>query len=80
MRGILVDWLIEITNKFRFFDQTLFLSVDILDQYLQENIDSLKTEHLQLVGITSMLIASKYEEVYPPSILDLVFMCASTFT
>ena len=27
-----------------------------------------------------MLIASKYEEVYPPSVQDLVFMCAKTFT
>lgn len=31
-------------------------------------------QNLQLVGVTAMLLASKYEEIYPPQIRDLVFI------
>lgn len=31
-------------------------------------------QNLQLVGVTAMLLASKYEEIYPPCIRDLVFI------
>jgi hypothetical protein len=80
MRGILVDWLIEITHKFRLFDQTIYTTIKILDEFLLNNIDDLKKEHLQLAGIASMLIASKFEEVYPPSVQDLVYMCANSYS
>ncbi len=32
------------------------------------------TKQLQLVGVTAMLIASKYEEMYPPEIGDFVYI------
>ena len=35
---------------------------------------------LQLVGVTAMLIASKYEEMYAPEVRDFVFITDNTYT
>ncbi|PNI40968.1 CCNB1 isoform 6, partial [Pan troglodytes] len=35
---------------------------------------------LQLVGVTAMFIASKYEEMYPPEIGDFAFVTDNTYT
>ena len=77
MRSILIDWLIEVHNKFKLQPQTLWLSVNILDRYL-EKIQILRTK-LQLVGISSLLIASKYEEIYPPEVKDCVYITDNAY-
>ena len=35
---------------------------------------------LQLVGVTAMLIASKYEEMYAPEIADFVYITDNAYT
>ena len=35
---------------------------------------------LQLVGITSLFIAAKYEEIYPPASMEMAYITADTFT
>ena len=35
---------------------------------------------LQLVGVTAMLIASKYEEMYAPEVGDFVFITDNTYS
>ena len=42
-------------------------------------VDVTKTQ-LQLVGVTALLIAAKYEEVYPPSIQDFAYITAHTYS
>jgi len=37
MRAILVDWLIDVHIKFQLVDETLFLTINLIDRYL-ENI------------------------------------------
>ena len=59
MRTILVDWLIEVQENFELFHETLYLAVKLVDLYLAQK--EVKREYLQLVGATSMLIASKFE-------------------
>jgi hypothetical protein len=66
MRGILVDWLIEVHTRFHLLPETLFLAVNIIDRFLSEKVVPLV--RLQLVGITAMFIASKYEEVLSPHV------------
>lgn len=66
MRGILTDWLIQIHARFRLLPETLFLTINIIDRFLSSRVVSLVK--LQLVGITSLFIASKYEEIMAPSI------------
>ena len=72
MRAILVDWLIEVHYKFKLLPETLFLTINLIDRYL-ERVQVHRTK-LQLVGVTSMLIASKYEEIYAPEVKDFVYI------
>ncbi|EMR08249.1 hypothetical protein PNEG_03416 [Pneumocystis murina B123] len=78
MRGILVDWLIEVHAKFRLLPETLFLSVNIIDRFLSLRVCSLPK--LQLVGITALFIAAKYEEVMCPSIQNFMYMADGGYT
>ena len=72
MRAILVDWLIEVHSKFKLQKETLFLTINIIDRFLEKTIVS--KSRLQLVGVTALLIASKYEEIYPPEVKDFVYI------
>jgi len=36
MRSILVDWLIQVHLKFRLQESTLFLTVNLIDRYLEK--------------------------------------------
>ncbi|KAH7330264.1 cyclin-like protein [Rhexocercosporidium sp. MPI-PUGE-AT-0058] len=68
MRGILVDWLIEVHTRFHLLPETLFLAVNIIDRFLSTKVVQL--DRLQLVGVTAMFIASKYEEVLSPHVAN----------
>jgi hypothetical protein len=72
MRAILIDWLIEVHNKFHLLPETLYLTVNIIDRFLSLRVVSLVK--LQLVGLTAMFIASKFEEVVSPSIQNFIYM------
>ncbi len=65
-RGILIDWLIEVHTRFHLLPETLFLAVNIVDRFLSEKVVQL--DNFQLVGITAMFVASKYEEILSPYI------------
>jgi len=78
MRGILVDWLVEVHQKFRLLPETLFLAVNIIDRFLSLRVCSLPK--LQLVGITALFIASKYEEVLCPQIQNFIYMADGGYT
>jgi len=72
MRAILVDWLVEVHMKFRLVPDTLYLCVNIIDRYC--SIVPVPRNKLQLVGVTALLIACKYEEIYPPEVRDCVYI------
>ena len=72
MRAILVDWLVEVHLKFKLVPETLYLTVNLIDRFLE--IQEVPRNKLQLVGVTALLLASKYEEIYPPEIRDLVYI------
>jgi len=78
MRAILVDWIVEVHAKFRLMEETLYLTIDILDRYLQ--VAPVKRGKLQQVGVTCLFIASKYEDIHPPEIRDLVYITDQSST
>mmetsp|Transcript_274 Transcript_274/g.602 ORF Transcript_274/g.602 Transcript_274/m.602 type:complete len:385 (-) Transcript_274:440-1594(-) len=78
MRSILVDWLVEVHLKFKLVPETLYLTINLIDRYLERQ--EVSRPRLQLVGVTSLLIASKYEEIYPPELRDLVYICDRAYT
>ncbi|KAK6942140.1 Cyclin, C-terminal domain [Dillenia turbinata] len=73
MRAILIDWLIEVHNKFELLPETLYLTINIIDRYLSSK--AVPRRELQLVGISAMLLACKYEEIWAPEVND--FVCIS---
>lgn len=78
MRGILVDWLVEVHYKFRLQAPTLWLCVNLLDRYLEKK--PLLRNRLQLLGVTCLLVACKFEEIYPPEVRDCVYITDNAYT
>jgi cyclin B len=78
MRAILIDWLVEVHLKFKLVPETLYLTVNLIDRYLLGSL--VERSNLQLVGVSALLLASKYEEIYPPELKDLVYITDKAYT
>lgn len=78
MRGILVDWLVEVAEEYKLSQENLFLSTNYVDRFL--SVMPVLRGRLQLVGVTCMLIASKYEEIFAPQVEDFVYITDSTYS
>ena len=53
------------------------MTINLIDRYLERAI--VTKENLQLVGVSAMLIACKYEEIWPPQIRDYIHMCDKAY-
>jgi len=78
MRAILIDWLVEVHMKFKLAPDTLYLCVNIIDRYC--SVMNVPRRKLQLVGVTALLLACKYEEIYPPEVRDCVYITDRAYT
>lgn len=78
MRGVLVDWLVEVCEEYKMVPDTLYLTVYLIDLFLSQHY--IEQQKLQLLGITCMLIASKYEEICSPSVEEFCFITDNTYT
>lgn len=78
MRNVVANWLNEVIDEFHLKKETLFLAVDFLDRFLERR--ALPPQSLQLIGITSLLIASKYQEIDIPSIERFVDITDRSYT
>ena len=78
MRSVLVDWLIEVCEEFSLENQTLHLAVAYIDKFL--SVMSVQRGKLQLVGTACLLIASKFEEIFPPDVSDFIYVTDDTYT
>ncbi|CEI39223.1 G2/mitotic-specific cyclin-4 [Fusarium venenatum] len=78
MRSVLMDWLVQVHNRFGLLPETLFLTVNYIDRFLSQKIVSIGK--LQLVGATAILVASKYEEINCPSLGEIVYMVDNGYT
>ncbi|KAJ4976473.1 hypothetical protein NE237_001579 [Protea cynaroides] len=78
LRGIVINWLIEVHLKFELMQETMFLMVALLDRFLSKVI--IEKKELQLVGLTSLLLASKYEDFWHPKVKDLISITADSYT
>lgn len=72
MRAALIDWLVDVHRKFKLRDETLYITVNLIDRHLSRT--KVLRCHLQLVGVSAMLIACKLEEIHPPKVSDFVFI------
>ncbi|CAA6665729.1 unnamed protein product [Spirodela intermedia] len=77
MRAILVDWLVEVSEEYRLVPDTLYLTVNYIDRYLSGN--EMNRQQLQLLGVASMLIAAKYEEICAPQVEEFCYITDNTY-
>ena len=77
MRGILVDWLVEVSEEFRLKTETLYLAVSYIDTFL--SLMPVERAKLQLVGTAALFIASKFEQIYPPPVSWFVYITDNTY-
>lgn len=78
MRSVLLDWINEVHNQFSLELETYHMTVSMIDRYLQAN-STTPRRYLQLVGVTTLFMASKYEELMPPEISDFVYVTGEFF-
>jgi len=78
IRSTLMDWIIQIHYNFKLLPESLFLTVNLIDRFLQAK--PVSKREVQLVGVACMLIATKYEEIYPPLLKDFVFITDNTYS
>ncbi|XP_013883491.1 G2/mitotic-specific cyclin-B2 [Austrofundulus limnaeus] len=78
MRALLVDWLVQVHSKFQLLQETLYLTVALLDRFLQ--VQPVSRRKLQLAGISAMLLACKYEEIFYPEVGDFAYITDNSFS
>ncbi|KAF8625557.1 hypothetical protein AX15_005322 [Amanita polypyramis BW_CC] len=78
MRQTLVDWLLQVHLRYHMLPETLWIAVNIVDRFLTKRVVSVSK--LQLVGVTAMFIAAKYEEILAPSVDEFVFITQNAYS
>ena len=77
-RAVVIEWLSYIIYYFSQSNETLFICINIMDRYI--NKKKIALNNYQLVGISSYLIASKYEDTNSPSVEDLIYISKNIYT
>lgn len=78
MRSILINWLTNVHISFQLCSETFYIAVSLIDRYMAR--EAVPKGRIQLVGITSLFIASKFEEIYYPEISEFVTVCDKLYT
>ncbi|KAJ0740224.1 putative cyclin [Helianthus annuus] len=78
MSRVLIDWLVEVAEEYKLLSHTLYLTVSYIDKFLSVNV--LNRKGLQLLGVSSMLIAVKYEEISLLHTEDFCYIMDNTYT
>ena len=68
----------QVHLKFKLMPETLFLTINLIDRFLA--CQTVARKNLQLVGITAMMLASKYEEIWAPEVKDFVYISDKAYT
>eukprot|EP01123_Difflugia_compressa_P009620 TRINITY_DN3240_c0_g1_i1.p1 TRINITY_DN3240_c0_g1~~TRINITY_DN3240_c0_g1_i1.p1 ORF type:complete len:185 (+),score=27.59 TRINITY_DN3240_c0_g1_i1:50-604(+) len=77
-RKIMVDWLIKVHHSLSLESQSLYLTIQTMDRYVATVCVS--KDVFQLIGMSSLLLSSKYEDIYPPEIEDFLRLTNDLFT
>ena len=77
MRAILIDWIIDVHLRFNLRQDTLFMTIWLIDTYLSFAL--VQRDKLQLLGITCLLISGKAHEIYYPQHNKLLEMTDNAY-
>ena len=77
-RTTIYHWLVRNNHKWKLKDDTIYMAMNIMDTYVSKF--KAKSLDYQLIAISSYLIASKYEDIYPPYLDELSQICNYIYT
>lgn len=77
MREILLDWLQGVSGRFRLKSEAIMLAASLLDRFLSKRECS--RDKFQLVGISCLILAAKYEEMIPPTLEEFLAVTDHAF-
>ena len=78
MRALLLDWLQGVCSEVGFRRETYHLAFFFVDMYLARKHQERST--LQLLGLTSLFIAMKVEEIQHSSVTSFMRYAGGAFT
>jgi cyclin B len=78
MRSILIDWLLDVHHKFNFKQETFYTTIYIIDTFLSKKF--IQRKRFQLLGVTSLLISSKFNEIYIRRMNDYALITDGAYT
>lgn len=78
VRQRLVNWCIDIQSTLKLLPETLYMTIAVMDRYFNR-ITVKQQQQVQLVAVGATLIASKYEEIYPPDVGDLLYLTQNAY-
>lgn len=64
LRAKMVDWMMEVISGYYMSEECFFKAVLYMDKFLEKTPRRHEPGDIHLVGVVSMLLASKYEEVH----------------
>jgi|TARA_B110000285_G_C15074132_1_gene589706 hypothetical protein len=76
-RAFLLEWIVDVHRKFRLRPECLYVTSHIIDQFLSRK--NTEKSNLHLLGVSALLISTKYEEIYPPDLRDLLAVSENKF-
>ena len=77
MRAILIDWIIDVHLKFNFKQETLYITIFIIDAYL--SMKRIERSNFQLLGVTALFIACKQNEIFFRKINEYAFITDNAY-
>ncbi|KAG9041072.1 G2/mitotic-specific cyclin [Tulasnella sp. UAMH 9824] len=76
-RGTLADWMMKAHSSFHLLPETYWLAMNLLDRFLSRR--TIAIAKAQLLGSGCLLIASKFNEISPPSPKQWAAVCCNVF-
>jgi len=76
-RKMLVDWMVEFQEIQETTHETLYLAVRLCDYYFGRR--QVTREKLQLFAFVGYLLASKFEERWPPTFEDMIYLSEDSY-
>jgi cyclin B len=64
--------------KFKLWPETLYITINLIDRFL--SLTKIEKQDVQLVGVAALMIATKYEEIYPPTVKDFIFVTKNAYS
>lgn len=72
-RNIIYHWLSINNFYFGLNDNTIFLTMNLIDRYI--SINASKINEFPLIALSCYFISTKYEDIRPPNVSTLVLIC-----